>query len=812
MSEEYGNTIRKENSYDADSFTYVPVCIIGAGESGIAMGCRLREVLAFDQFRIFDRQSGIGGTWYINRYPGVACDIPAIFYSFSFCPNYKWTTFYPSGPEIVQYLQGVCEHYEIVDKIQLNTDVRECRFLESEEVWEIKLQHLVAGAGDLSEYDRAQKIRKEGPGSVYVYEETVRAKVLVSAVGGLVEPRAWPDNIVGKDRFEGEIFHSARWRYDVDLKDKDVVVVGTGCSAAQFVPQLAEKYGAKSVTQLMRSPPWVVPRITPPGGQKTWEKWSPWLSTHIPGFNKLMRLAVFAKSEYDWRLFGSQAYHEKERKILEADLLKYMEKQVPKKYHEILTPNYSVGCKRRIFDAAWLPALNDPRMELTTLPLTNIAEKSVTLGPSHIYPDPKDTTSSTPSSHVTIPADVIILANGYEITKWLHPLKIIGRGGKDLHEVFKERGGPQLYMGMAMDGFPSAFVLTGPNTLTGHSSVILASENIVNLSLKFIKPILNGDVRTVEIKKGSEIEWATTTQAALKKRVWNAGGCRSWYATEDGWNSTVYPSLMAFSAVFGIFLLRNAAKEKDMKSVLKDILRGMLFKAAEAINLGLSPHAQYIKNQRVYAVPDLVCQTLYGHAITKLKFDEFWVYRFSSVLVQPVHGIVRHAMLSSLRLVLVEALGMTQKAELVVFISQDLLRQRGCLQFHLKPPSIYACKSNANRKAWRASLEKYSHVLGSASPRPSVQLDGIRLIKTINSIFILKRNHRGFTTKTCHVAKNHQYGTIQLAFSDSEYYNCNYVGLKDCTSKWLHLKEDFLTCYKVAYVLHLCLDLKQSKF
>lgn len=531
----YGSTIRKDNGYDAGGYTYYPVAIIGAGESGIAMGCRLKEVLGTDQFRIFDRQSGIGGTWWINRYPGVACDVPAIFYSFSFCPNHSWTALYPQGREIVQYLQGVCDTYQIVDKIQLNTDIREVRWLEEEQVWELTLRHLMTGVGDLSEYDRAQKIIREGNQAVYVSEEIIRAKVVVSCVGGLVEPKVWPEKIPGKDKFQGEIFHSARWRYDVDLKDKAVVVLGTGCSAAQFVPKLTEEYGAKSVTQLMRSPPWVVPRISPMGGEEAWNKWSPWLCNNIPGFTKGIRTLMFVGTEYDWRLFGSEDYHQKERRKLEDKLLAHMKGTVPEKYHEILTPDYGVGCKRRIFDAAWFPALNDPKIDLTTLPLTSIAENTVTLGPGRTYP--KD------DSHEekTIPADVIILANGFETTEWLHPLEITGRGGIKLHSVFEARGGPQMYMGTALDGFPNFFTIFGPNTATGHSSVILASENMVNMALKFIGPILKGDVQTAEIKKEAELEWARDTQTALKKRVWNTGGCASWYKTESGWNSTVYP-------------------------------------------------------------------------------------------------------------------------------------------------------------------------------------------------------------------------------------------------------------------------------
>ncbi|TVY25023.1 Baeyer-Villiger monooxygenase [Lachnellula hyalina] len=537
-----GQRIRKDNGYDASSYTYYPVAIVGAGESGIAMGCRLKEELGFDQFRIFDRQSGIGGTWWINRYPGVACDVysttyfPAIFYSFSFSPNPDWTTFHPSGPEIVKYLQGVCEKYEIIDKIQLNSDIRECKWLESEQVWEVTLQTLTAGVGDLSEYDRAQKIASDGPLSVYVIEEKIRAKVLISCVGGLVEPKIWPENVPGQDTFKGEIFHSARWRYDIDLKDKDVVVIGTGCSAAQFVPRLTKDYGAKSVTQLMRSPPWVVPRALPPGGLEWWEKWAPWLNNNLPGFSKTLRFIMATGAEYDWRLFGSEDYHAKERAKLEAKLLKHMKASVPEKYHEILTPDYGVGCKRRIFDATWFPGLKDPRIELTTLPLTSVSSNSVTIGPAKQQDSAPEEAEST-----TLPADIIILANGFQTTQWLHPLSIVGRGGKNIHDVWQERGGPQMYMGVAMDGFPNFFTIFGPNTATGHSSVILASENMVNLTLKFVKPLLEGAVERVEVKKEAEVEWARDIQGALKKRVWNTGGCRSWYQTESGWNSTVYP-------------------------------------------------------------------------------------------------------------------------------------------------------------------------------------------------------------------------------------------------------------------------------
>jgi cation diffusion facilitator CzcD-associated flavoprotein CzcO len=156
----------------------------------------------------------------------------------------------------VKYLHRVAARCQIVDKIQLSTDMTERRYLDADGVWEAMLSHLVPGTGDLSDADRKALIATKGKQSVYIKQETVRAKIVVSCVGILVEPNAWPTSISGRDKFEGEIFHSARWREEVDFVGKDVVVLGSECSAAQVVPSLFKKsLEAKSVTQLMEPPP-----------------------------------------------------------------------------------------------------------------------------------------------------------------------------------------------------------------------------------------------------------------------------------------------------------------------------------------------------------------------------------------------------------------------------------------------------------------------------------------------------------------------------------------------------------------------------
>ncbi|KAJ5810952.1 Transcription factor [Penicillium robsamsonii] len=535
--------IHKRHAYSKDAHTYYPVLIVGAGESGVAMGCRLKEVLGTDQFRIFDRQSGIGGTWWINRYPGAACDIgqrPAIFYSFSFAQKKDWSTLHPSGSELAQYMADVCERYQIVDKIQLNTDVKGLRWIEDDEEWEVTLSHLVPGTGDLAQHERDRIAAQDGHHKVYVKTEIVRAKVVVSGVGGLVEPKTWPKNIPGIEDFEGEVMHTARWNDKVELEDKNVIMVGSGCSAAQVVPELAKpEANVRSITQLMRTPPWVQPDLISPEYLPLYEKWSATVMTHVPGLASFVRRATFLmieKSFYD--MFTDTAWSRRTRPRLEKNFLDHMRQTAPKEYHEILTPNYVLGCKRRIIDGTWYRSLNAPNVELTTQPLTRVNAKSVTLGPGRHYPSHK---SDDAGEVREIPADVIILANGFETNQWLHPLKVIGREGKDLEEVWAERGGAQAYQGIAMDSFPNFFMIYGPNTTTGHTSVIFATENAINYSLNFIKPILNGQVTSYEVKEDAEREWTRQVQDALQKSVFRRGACSSWYITADGWNSTTYP-------------------------------------------------------------------------------------------------------------------------------------------------------------------------------------------------------------------------------------------------------------------------------
>ncbi|EMD91709.1 hypothetical protein COCC4DRAFT_160937 [Bipolaris maydis ATCC 48331] len=537
-------SIKKINGYDKNASIYYPVIIVGAGASGIAAACQLKAQLGFDQFRVFDRQTGIGGTWWINRYPGVACDIPAVFYSFSFAQNPNWSAFRPPGKEIAQYYHDVCEKYQVIDKFELNTDIQSCKWLDNEALWEVTLRRLVAGTGDLSSRERMKIVQEKGEQAVYSETQVVKAKVVLSCVGGLVEPRAFPENIKGIEKFKGRVFHSARWDDTVNLTDKNVVVVGSGCSSAQVVPPLPHPpYNAKSVTQIMRSPPWVVASVPPPGGDEWWSANMPWLMRNIPGLKQIVRFVVFFNTEkVFFQIFPNTPISLFMRAKYQDWLLDHMRKTAPKKYWDMLTPDYGVGCKRRIYDQYWLNSLNDPKIELTTQPLNRITETGVIVGPGASYPA-NAKIEDYPERE--IPADIIVHANGFDTTRWLHPLKVIGKEGKDIVQVMEERGGAQAYQGTAMDGFPNFMMIFGPNTVTGHSSVLMASENMINYSINFIRLILTREARTFDVKPEAEKAYTAEMQRAIDNTVWKSG-CSSWYFTENGWNSTVYPYSQVF--------------------------------------------------------------------------------------------------------------------------------------------------------------------------------------------------------------------------------------------------------------------------
>lgn len=258
----------------------------------------------------------------------------------------------------------------------------ELRWIEADTAWEATLHHLAPGIGELSARDQQALAERVGPQSVYLKKEQNRARIVVSCARMLVEPHPWPSSIPGRETFQGGIIHTARWRDDVDLNGKDVVVIGAGSSAAQFVPSLLkEPYQVKSLIQVMRAAPWVMARLEEPFGKEDFAKYAPTILQYLPFLGWLYRYGIHVLVELVWFML-LQDKHVKWRKGMEKATLQRTYKLVPERYHRILTPDYPYGCKRRVSEWGWLVSMNQPNFTLTDRKILSVGGDCLVLGAS----------------------------------------------------------------------------------------------------------------------------------------------------------------------------------------------------------------------------------------------------------------------------------------------------------------------------------------------------------------------------------------------------------------------------------------------
>ncbi|KAL4958676.1 flavin-containing monooxygenase [Aspergillus stella-maris] len=480
-------------SNHTDPPSYSQIACVGAGLSAVALGATLKRWYNLDDIRFFERHPGTGGTWYINTYPGCGCDVPSALYSFSFAPNPNWTKLMPSNDEIKAYVDDVVDTYNLCRKMIFGTEVVQSVWREDAARW---LLHL----------------RDRATGREYTHE----CQVLFAATGQLVEPR--PIEIPGTADFDGSIFHSARWDHSVDLEGKNIVVIGNGCTGAQIVPALINNPKIKSVTQIVRTKHWIfqAPNFSyPPILQ--------WIFRYVPLTMKLHRLHIFLIAENDFRLFPMTKAAARLRKKRRRQVERYMREASPEKYHDLLIPGFDVGCKRRIFDPGYLGCLHSDKVLLTDAKAQRI------------------TADGLETDKGFVPADVIVLATGFQTNKFIPYMDVVGRNAETVSQHWtKKYDGPAAYNCSAMSGFPNFFMLLGPNAATGHTSAMMAAENSINYALRVLKPVLDGNAASVEVKLKAEHDYVYWVQDALSNRVWNAG-CVSWYLNDKKWNSMSYP-------------------------------------------------------------------------------------------------------------------------------------------------------------------------------------------------------------------------------------------------------------------------------
>lgn len=476
------------------------VLVIGAGMSGLLTGIRLTQ--AGVPFEIVDKNPEVGGTWFENTYPGCRVDNSNHMYSYSFEPNHFWPQHFSPQPVLLKYFQGIADKYDLRKKVRFSTMVETLAWDEAKSVWRATLK---------------------GPNGT----EVVEATAVVTAVGQLNRPRM--PEIEGLGTFEGPAFHSAEWRHDVDLTGKRVIVIGTGASAYQFVPEIAPKVANLKVFQ--RTPPWGLPvphyHEDVPEGMK-------WTLEHVPFYDKWYRFWLFwmttegflpmVKSDPLWN-GGPDAVSEMNAGLREMAIASFKAQLADRPdLLEKVTPNYPVGGKRSVLDnGVWLQALKRPNVELITDRIAKITPSGVV------------TTDGTAHE-----ADVIIYGTGFQASNFLSFLKIKGRGGVDLHESWG--GDARAYLGMTHPGFPNLFTIYGPNTnIVVNGSIIFFSECSVRYIVGCLKLLAETGAKAMEPKKSVYDDFNRRVDEANAGWAWGSPHVSSWYKNQFGRVSQNWP-------------------------------------------------------------------------------------------------------------------------------------------------------------------------------------------------------------------------------------------------------------------------------
>jgi cation diffusion facilitator CzcD-associated flavoprotein CzcO len=458
------------------------VAIIGAGFGGIGTSIKLAKE-GVDHV-IFEKLDDVGGTWWANKYPGCRCDVPSHLYSFSFALNPDWSDTYSLQPEIQRYLRRVAEDFGVMPRIMFETGVTAARWDDGAKHWEIETTR-----------------------------GTHTADVLVAAHGFLSEPSVPAIN--GLHSFTGQVMHSAQWDPSYDVAGKRVAIIGTGASAVQIVPRVHEQ--AKRLYVFQRTPGWVLPHRGRP--IRNWERT---LYRRVPATQRAVRNLVYYRNEFLLvpPLMKNPARLEPLRKMA----LEHLEAQVPDpELRGKLTPSFEPGCKRLLPSNDYLPAIAAPSTEL------------VTDGIAEIRPDGIVTTDG-----VERKVDVIILATGFRVTDNTFGELITGRDGRTLKQMW-EAPGMSAYNGTTISGFPNLFMLAGPNTGIGHTSLVYMIEAQLPYLLGALRHMRHNNVAAVDVRPDVQAAYNELLQRKLATTVWNTGGCQSWYLDKNGRNTTIWP-------------------------------------------------------------------------------------------------------------------------------------------------------------------------------------------------------------------------------------------------------------------------------
>lgn len=465
--------------------------IVGAGFGGMGAAIQLKR-LGITDFVILEREDDLGGTWHVNRYPGLAVDIASVTYSYSFEPNPYWKHWYARGPELKRYAEHVADIYGLRPHMRFGAVVEGAVWDEDAQEWEVR----VAGG------------------------ERLRAAYLITATGFLSQPRL-PD-IEGVGDFAGTVVHTARWDDAADLDGKRVAVIGTGATAVQLIPELAKR--AEHLTVHQRTPIWVTPKLDfrMPRTVQTMFARLPLTQRVARTANTALLEAIMVAGVLHYR--HAKAFN----KMAEAAAKRHLRQQVADpELRRRLTPDYSFGCKRPTFSNDYYRTFTRDDVTLETTGIERITPTGIvtTDGRAH-------------------DVDVLVLATGYDMWDANFPaIEIVGRDGKDLGTWWRTTRF-QAYQGIAMPGFPNLLSLASPYSYSGLSYFTTIEAQMKHMDRLFTEVRRRG-AATFEVKDPANEEFLGWVTERLDDSVFHLGSCataRSYYFNQHGEAALLRPS------------------------------------------------------------------------------------------------------------------------------------------------------------------------------------------------------------------------------------------------------------------------------
>ena len=469
--------------------------VVGAGISGIAAAYKMNQA-GYHDYVVFEKADRVGGTWRDNNYPGCGCDVPSALYSFSFSPSHKWSHLFAKQPEILSYLEDVAAKFDLNRKIEFNNELVSAKWDQAQGIWNLETS-----------------------------KGLYKAKTVMFTTGPITEPSM--PKVKGIETFKGEMFHSARWNHDYDLKGKRVAVIGTGASAIQFIPQVQPL--ASELFVFQRTAPWVLPKAD--------------MDLNDTAKNIIKRFPVIQKT---WRNSIAQILNGinfglrnpktlKPVNALSRQLLKLQIKD--EQLRKDVTLNFDIGCKRLLFANNYYPALQQDNVKLIPHGLVEIDGNTVI--------------SANGERHEV---DVIIWGTGFEVS---HPpigKRVYDVEGKLLADRWKDSS-PEAYWGTSIEGLPNAFLVLGPNILVYDSFIGIAEAQIGYIVDGLVK-MKSQKIKQLVIKKEVIAKHNHLVQKHLKTTVFNAGGCKSYYLDANGRNFAAWP--------WSLKELRSRLKKMDL--------------------------------------------------------------------------------------------------------------------------------------------------------------------------------------------------------------------------------------------------------